>query len=284
MRQNSFPAGSCNTRVVQSHASARDTNDAPAARISSTRGCAFHEEVEVNSSFGGLRFRNGLKGQERRSVRAPVSSLERHVRPPSRARSARVAEAAFPERGELCRVRAIHRDSDPLRSRHTLSSFGELRLAATVRVASRTSEGFRKGCPRTPGMGDACRSPHSRHSPVRAAIKPAISSICPATTGFEYRSAKGATRIVAGRRASEDGWRRRSAGGVIQPGAVFLAAGGGGVAGVVAGGSQRSGMTPSGSAGGRVDCRCCRVGLGVDGRINGGRRWDCQEVCVSDVI
>ena len=56
----------------------------------------FHEEVEVNSSFGGLRFRNGLKGQERRSVRAPVSSLERHVRPPSRARSARVAETAFP--------------------------------------------------------------------------------------------------------------------------------------------------------------------------------------------
>ena len=53
----------------------------------------FHEEVEVNSSLGGLRFRNGLKGQERRSVRAPVSSLERDVRPPGRARSARVAEA-----------------------------------------------------------------------------------------------------------------------------------------------------------------------------------------------
>src|SRR3954452_21226794 len=115
MTQNSFPAGSCNTRVVQSPSSARDTNDAPAARIFvNERLRVFHEEVEVNSSFGGLRFRNGLKGQERRSVRAPVSSLERDVRSPSRAGSARVAEAAFPERGELCRVRAIHRDSDPL--------------------------------------------------------------------------------------------------------------------------------------------------------------------------
>jgi hypothetical protein len=40
MRQNSLPAGSRSTRVVHSPASARDTDDAPAANISSTRGRA----------------------------------------------------------------------------------------------------------------------------------------------------------------------------------------------------------------------------------------------------
>lgn len=76
------------------------------------------EEVQVNSSLGRLRLRHGLKGHERGSVRAPVHSLERHVRPPWGTWSPRVAEASLPKLGQLVRVGAIHSDSDLLQSRH----------------------------------------------------------------------------------------------------------------------------------------------------------------------
>jgi hypothetical protein len=76
----------------------------------------------MDSSLGGLRLRNGLEGEERRSVRAAIPSLERHVGPVGRPGSARVVEEAFPERRQLACVRTIDGDGDLLRSIHALAS------------------------------------------------------------------------------------------------------------------------------------------------------------------
>lgn len=73
------------------------------------------EEVEVKSNLCRLRFRNSLERHERRSIRALVSSLDRHIRSRSCAGSPRITEEAFPERSQLPCVGAIHRDSYLLR-------------------------------------------------------------------------------------------------------------------------------------------------------------------------
>src|SRR5438874_2063321 len=70
-----------------------------------------NEEIEMKPSLALLRFGDGLKGHERRSVRAVGAPLDRHVRASGRPRTPRVSEEAFPERGQLRRVSAVDRDS-----------------------------------------------------------------------------------------------------------------------------------------------------------------------------
>ena len=98
--------------MVHSPASVRDTDEAPATSISSTRGARMiNEEIEMKPSLALLRLGNGLKGHERRSVLAVVAPLDRHVSAFGRPGTPRVSEEAFPERGQLRRVSAVHRDS-----------------------------------------------------------------------------------------------------------------------------------------------------------------------------
>ncbi len=75
------------------------------------------EEVEVKSSLGRLRFQHGLESHERRSIRALVSSLDRHVRSRTCAGTSCVTEKAFPERSQLRCVRTIDCYSYLLRRR-----------------------------------------------------------------------------------------------------------------------------------------------------------------------
>lgn len=74
------------------------------------------EEVEVKSSLGRLRFRHGLEGHERRSIRALVHSLDRHVRSRTCAGSPCVTEKALPERSQLRCVGTVDRYAYLLRS------------------------------------------------------------------------------------------------------------------------------------------------------------------------
>ena len=65
------------------------------------------EEIEVKSNLGLLGFRNGLEGQERRSVRPFVASVDRHVGASGWSEASRVPEEALPERGQMVRVSAV---------------------------------------------------------------------------------------------------------------------------------------------------------------------------------
>ena len=70
------------------------------------------EEVEVKSRLRSFRLGNGLKGQERRSVRAVVPAFEGDIRASWVAGAAPVPEEALPERSQLRGVGTVDRDSN----------------------------------------------------------------------------------------------------------------------------------------------------------------------------
>ena len=72
-----------------------DTEDRKRDRTTSS----INEEIEMKASLALLRFGDGLKGHERRSVWAVVAPLDRHVSAPGPPGTPRIPEEAFPERG-----------------------------------------------------------------------------------------------------------------------------------------------------------------------------------------
>src|SRR4029079_9574828 len=104
------------------------------------------EEVEMESGLGCLRFRHSLKGHDRRSIRAVVASLDRHVRASGRARATHVSQDVLPELRQPRRIIAVHCDAYLAWVHLFLRGSVQVNVHVVSSVTRRIS-----CCPRTPG-------------------------------------------------------------------------------------------------------------------------------------